>query len=99
MLEKAMRLCEAAFGSFYTHDGERIRSIARRGVPAAYAHFRTMNDPAGRWSVSPGARIIETKRPVHILDMKAEEFYLKGGPNERAVADLGGARTVLYCHC
>ena len=36
MLEKAMRLCDAAFGSLYTYDGERFHSAAQRGVPPAY---------------------------------------------------------------
>ena len=34
VLEKAMRLCGAAFGSFYTYDGEQFHSAAQRGVPA-----------------------------------------------------------------
>ena len=44
MLEKAMRLCGAAFGSLYTYDGERFHSAAQRGVPPAYRlQFRANN--------------------------------------------------------
>ena len=40
MLEKAMRLCGAAFGSLYTYNGERFRTAAQCGVPPAYAEHR-----------------------------------------------------------
>src|ERR1700733_5632699 len=37
MLEKAMRLCDVAFGSLQTYNGEMFRSVAERGLPAAFA--------------------------------------------------------------
>src|SRR6185503_6924198 len=40
MLEKAMRLCGAAFGMLSVIEGETTRTVAARGIPPAYADFR-----------------------------------------------------------
>ena len=94
MLEKAMRLCGAAFGSLYTYDGEHFHSAAQRGVPTALVEFRAKNPPSGQAGGS-AAPLVETKRPVHVLDMTEEEFYRNGDEVNRATVDLGGARTTL----
>src|SRR5467141_3586779 len=94
MLEKAMRLCEAAFGTLWTYDGDRFRSVAQRGVPARYADYLAHNAP----SAGPGtgrARILQGERFVHVTDLKDEEPYRAGDPHRRALVDLGGARTGL----
>src|SRR3954467_14298976 len=39
MLEKAMRLCEAAFGILWTYDGEYMHASAITGVPPQFAEF------------------------------------------------------------
>src|SRR5713226_1671648 len=36
MLEKATRLCDAAFGVLWSLDGEGMRSVASHDVPEAY---------------------------------------------------------------
>ncbi len=94
LLEKAMRLCGAAFGSLYTYDGARFQSAAQRGVPAAYSAVRERMPPSGR-SGGPATRILQTKRTAHILDMASEEAYHSGQPGIRALVEVGGARTVL----
>ena len=94
MLDKAMRLCEVEFGILYTYDGERFHTVATRGVPAALAEFRAKHPPSGLAGGS-AAPLFETRRPVHILDMMAEEFYRTGDAINRATVDLGGARTSL----
>jgi PAS domain S-box-containing protein len=94
MLEKAMRLCEAAFGFMMLYDGERFLPGAQRGVPAALAkYFADGPDKPG-----PGeahTRILAGESLIHSLDYKEEEPYLRGNPLRRAVVDIGGARTAL----
>ena len=70
MLEKAIRLCGAAFGVLNTFDGERFHLGSNRYLPAAYADFRAHNPPAP--NVEPGTlhrRILEGERVVHIVDL------------------------------
>src|SRR6516225_6385314 len=94
ILEKAMHLCDAAFGELRTYDGERFQSAAIRGVPVAFAEFRKHNAaPAGAGSL--GARVLEGQLVAHILDLKDEEPYRAGDENRRSLVDLGGARTAL----
>src|SRR5438045_880557 len=41
MLEKALRLCEAAFGALHSFDGEAVHTVALRNVPIRFAEFLT----------------------------------------------------------
>ncbi len=43
ILERAMRLCEGAFGVMVVNDGEQLRTVGARGVPPAFAEFRRNN--------------------------------------------------------
>jgi GAF domain-containing protein len=89
ILIKAMDLCGAAFGSLYTYDGENFHSVAQRGMPEPYKVFRAQNPP-NMTTGGPIAWLIETKRPVQVTDVTQS-----GLPGLRAMAELGGVRTVL----
>src|SRR5215469_16736041 len=91
MLEKAMRLCGAAFGMLRGFDGERFTTVAARGVPEAYAQFLQENrdlPPSGTGL----ARLVEGEPFAHSPDTMAETY---GSPVWRAMVDLGSARAVL----
>ena len=95
MLTRAMRLCGAVFGSLSTWDGKYANVVATQGFPPALAEYMASRSP--RLAVSPViARLSETKRPQQLLDVMAGEGYRNGHPVLRAVADLGGARTILH---
>src|SRR5436190_7294494 len=94
MLERAMRLCEAAFGHLDTYDGNSFHTAAIRGVPATYAEYRRNNPPIYGPGTGP-ARMLAGERIVHHLDMMEEEAYRRGEPNRRALVDLGGARSAI----
>ena len=94
MLEKALRLCEAAFGVLWTLDDEKFHAAAMQGVPPAFADYLVR----GPVSVDPGntAALIRPGGPmVHIADAMDTEPYRAGDPLRRALVDLGGARTAL----
>ena len=93
MLEKAMKLCGAAFGFMTVIDGEQTRTVAARGVPEAYAAFRERNPTPANSPIA--SRVRKGERFIHIVDLKAERFYGEGDPQRRAIVDLGGARTLL----
>ena len=93
MLDKAMRLCGAAFGMMGIRDGDKSRTVATRGVPDTLAEFRRQN-PAP--PTSPiWSRVLKGEPVIHTVDLKQEQAYESGDPQRRALVDLGGARTSL----
>ena len=94
MLEKATRLCEAAFGILLTYDGKRFQHAALQGVPSAYAEFMQAHPPIYGPQSAPG-RLASGERLVHVTDMMDTDLYRSGEPNRRAIADLAGARSVV----
>jgi two-component system NtrC family sensor kinase len=94
MLDKAMRLCEADFGSLWTLHLDRFRPTAHHGLPPRYAEYLAHDVPAA----GPGtgrARLLAGEPFAHIADLADEEPYRVGEPHRRALVDLGGARTAL----
>jgi GAF domain-containing protein len=88
ILGNATRICEASFGTFLLLEGDSFRRVALHNAPAKYAEF-SEKDPLihRRHSVTLN-RIIETKQPDHVADMRLQEV-------DSPIAKHGGARTLL----
>ena len=93
ILEKALRLCDAAFGMLATYNGDAFESVALRNVPAAYAAFlQGLHRPSAE---TAHGRIVRGESIVQIADVAAEELYRRGDPHRRALVETAKARTLL----
>jgi GAF domain-containing protein len=92
MLEKALRLCEVDIGVLWTYDGEMMHAAAIRGAPPRLADFLRQGPHR---PTKPQQRVMSGERVVQIADVTTLEAYRNGDPIPRAIADLGGVRTLL----
>jgi hypothetical protein len=58
MLEKTLRLCEAAHGNFLTYDGEVFHQAAFRGEPQ-FAEYRRQQGPLRPAEIGQLARVVQ----------------------------------------
>src|SRR5262249_46484692 len=93
MLEKALRLCEAAFGILATYDGECFHKVAGRGLSPAYVQF--LSEPWRPGPATGALRVVRGEPFVHIADLLEDEATRRGDPARRATIEMAGARTQL----
>jgi GAF domain-containing protein len=94
VLENATRLCDAKFGTLNLYHGEVFRNVALYNVPSAYLETK-LHEVIRPHPKSGHAHIVRTKQAVHIEDLTAMPPYRGGDPAVTALADLGGARTIV----
>jgi signal transduction histidine kinase len=88
MLENAVRICEAKFGSLFRFDGQAFRFVAEVGTPLQYAEFEKARGP---FLPRPGTlldHVLRTKQVTHSADYAAEAVVGRA-------AELGGARSLV----
>ena len=96
MLEKAVRICDAAFGNVYRWDDDALHLVATRNTPPAFAEARrySLFKRPGPQTVT--GRMLSTQAVVHVADATAEPGYGdKSDPGAVAAVELGGVRTIL----
>ncbi len=88
MLENAVRLCAAKFGSLVLFEGNAYRRVALHNAPAVFVETQA-REPVRPLAASPTlSRLAKTRQTICYADILAEQ-------PEEAIARLGGARTVL----
>jgi two-component system, NtrC family, sensor kinase len=86
MLEKAVRICQAAFGNIFRWDGEFLHLVAAYNTPPAYVEYRKRK-PLRANNQFAIARMINSKAPVHTTDLKDDAYA--------EAVELGGFNTLL----
>jgi GAF domain-containing protein len=94
VLENAVRICDAKFGSINRWDGEALHLVATHKLPPAFAEFRRRT-PFRPGPENPISRMLMTKTIIHFHDLAAEQGYIERDPTFVAAVELGGVRTFL----
>ena len=93
MLAKAVRICDAKYGTLYLCEDGRLRLVAAHDVPEYFAARRgAAFDPA------PGGgldAVMSTKRAVQIPDLASTKSYIDRHPGMVEAVELAGIRTGL----
>jgi GAF domain-containing protein len=98
MLENAARICEANFGTLVLEeevDEGTFRVVAMHNAPPKWAEKRTGEPVFKPGPLNNVAIVKRTGRAQHIPDLKLDPSYLEGEPAAVAIADVGGARTLV----
>jgi GAF domain-containing protein len=94
MLEKALRLCDAAYGNLLSYDGDCFHPVAVHGEPRLTEWLPRY----GSFRPGPGTtnhRIVAGEEIVHVPDVINDAPYRSGDPIRRALVEIGKCRALL----
>ena len=96
MLENAVRICAAKFGTLNLCEGDEFRIVAMHGVPPAVAKKLHVG-PRRSSPNSALGRAARTKQTVHIADVLTERGFFETPPGFPVpqLSMLAGARTLV----
>ena len=94
LLENAVHLCEAEFGMLFLPEENEFRAVGKWNLPLAYSEFLGKNTISADPRIPLGRAAI-TKQPVQVADILVDQSYIVRHPGIVAVAEDGGARTLL----
>src|SRR5205814_3414007 len=94
LVEKATRLCEAAYGHLLTFDGEFFRLGAVQGDPVYTEPMRRLFPVRPDHGITL-ERLVAGERLIHIPDLMDTDAYRAGKVSARRLVDVGGCRSLL----
>src|SRR5262249_39754011 len=93
MLENAVRICEAKFGTLFLREGSLLRAVAAHSKDT-YSDYSRRN-PIFNLRDHPKvplARVIQSKQVFHISDLRTDESYIENDDRIVALVEVAGAR-------
>jgi GAF domain-containing protein len=94
MLENAVRICEAKFGTLYLREADAFRALATHNAPTPYVEDRKRNLVRPPPDSTLG-QVLKTHRVTQVADITAVKSYIEGDPYLVSAVKLGGYRTVV----
>ena len=94
MLDKAVGICDAQFGTLYLREADRLRLMSTHNVPPAFAEAQRKGPfrPAPHGMLDA---VMKTGRAVHLADLADAQSYLERDPRMVEAVEVGGIRTVV----
>ena len=97
MLNNATRLCGASYGTMWLHENDgQMRMAALHGtLPEAFREKWNVGTLFRPNSSVPTARVFDTRKPVHVVDLKEDTSYFDRDPLAVASVDVAGIRSLI----
>jgi adenylate cyclase len=95
MLEKALRLCDGAFGAMVTLDDGALHFRAQHNIPQEFLAILQRELAEPRPDTLMGQAVL-TKNVVQIADIRTSEAFRQEAALPIAGAELGGIRTMMF---
>jgi signal transduction histidine kinase len=95
ILERSTELCDADFGVMTLSEDGAFRTVALHNASMNLFKSRQRQPVLKPSDISALGRVAKTRRPYHVKDLRKQEAYLAGEHAARALADEGGARSLL----
>jgi two-component system, NtrC family, sensor kinase len=95
LLDKALALCDAVHGIFWSFHGDQMRVEAARGLVSAAPEYFAVGRSYPIGATNAQGRLIRGERFVHILDVAKDDAYRAGDEIRRVTVEIIGVRTLL----